>query len=208
MTVKIVFEDSKGRIRPLDNILAVDAMTRALAGVSYVHHKIHDGNSFATDFADATLADAATIIMVFKTMKGTRRVHLLMEFSTLVGGYIEIWEGPIWTTNTGTVNPITNRLRKSGTRVSGLLEDKTSTPVFTATGNVLVNPTGLNTGGATSLHKHYAWGERGKVGAIGQRDENEFVLKPDTQYAVVFTGIGASNKAQLILNWYEHTDSD
>lgn len=202
MGAEIKFHDKGGNIRTLDEMVLFDTMTNAMVKISYTHHKIHDGCSFTVAYADTTLADGETIIMAFKTMSGTKKAHLFIEFSTLVGGYIEIWEAPTWTTNTGTATAIINRRRDANPKVSGLTEDKTATPAFTTTGNILVNPTGL--AGGTSLHKHYAWGERGKVGAIGQRDENEFVLRPDTQYAIVFNGIGANNKAQVILNWYEH----
>ena len=206
MPTKIKFYDKYGNLRTLDEILLFDAMSKAPITISFPHHKVHEGDSFTTSFTDETLADAETIIIVFKTPYGIKKVHMFMFFSTLVGGSIELWEGVTWTTNTGTETPIINRRRVETLNASGMLEDKTATPAFTATGNVLVNPSDLSTVSATSLDKQYAWGEKGKIGAGYLRDENEFVLKSDTKYAIVFTAIGASNKAQVSMNWYESED--
>lgn len=47
----------------------------------------------------------------------------------------------------------------------------------------------------------------GSLAAAG-RDTTEFLLRPDTQYAYVFTSLDDDNAAQITLNWYEHTDSN
>ena len=209
-TPVVKFKDKDNDIHTLDEILLMDAMSTSPVSITFPHHKIHNGDSFTTNFTDETLADAETIILAFKTATGTKRVHLFAFFSTLVGGSLNIWEGATWTTNTGVVNPIINRRRDENPKPSGIREDLTTTPAFTATGNILSNPTltgGVVTPtGATSIDKQYAWGERGKIGAGYLRDENEFPLKPDTTYAIIFTAIGSSNKAQINMNWYESED--
>ena len=96
---------------------------------------------------------------------------------------------------------------------SGITEDKTATPAFSVTNNVLVDTLGLNTDtgdtqAPVEIHTTYAWGEKGKVQAGGGGHDTELVLKPATQYAVLFTAIGGSNKAHVALDWYEHTDSN
>ena len=208
--IAVYFKDKDNNVLALDQILLIDAVSTAPVGITFPHHKLHNGDAFTTNFTDETLADAETIILAFKTPTGKEKVHLFAFFSTLVGGSLNLWEGATWTTTTGVVNPIINRRRDENPKASGMREDLTATPVFTATGNILSNPT--LTGGvvtptnATSLDKQYAWGEKGKVGAGYLRDENEFILKSDTTYAIVFTAIGASNKAQINLNWYESED--
>ena len=185
----------------------LDAVTNSLVGITFPHYQVHQGDSFISDYVDDSMGDNDTIIFAFKTPTGTKRAHMWVEFTTLVGGDMQIWESPTWTTNTGSTHSIINRKRETSMSSSMLLEDKTATPAFTATNNVLLNPTGLNTGSATSIHHFYAWGKKEKLNAGNVRDTEEFVLKPDTQYAIVFTAEGGSNKAQLILNWYEQTDS-
>ena len=184
----------------------LDGVTNAIKTITYPHHAIHDGRGFLADTVDETLDDNATIILAFKTMAGTKRAHMLFEFTTLVGGDLRVWEGPTWTAETGTLITIKNRKRLASMTSSGLLENQAQA-AFTASDALILNPTGLNTAAATSLPHLYAWGKKEKLAGGTTRDGNEWVLKPDTQYAVVFTADGGSNKAQVILDWYEHTDS-
>jgi hypothetical protein len=181
-------------------------MTGALVVISYQHADVHQGSSYKSDVIDGSLSDSETIILAFKTAAGTKRAHLIAEFSTLVGGNLEIWEGVTWTAETGSLNPILNRWRQSSMNSSMMLENS-GQPTFTATDNLILNPTGLSTGTAISVHHLYAWGKKEKFAGGSVRDIEELILKPDTQYAVVFTASGGSNAAQIILNWYEHTDN-
>ncbi len=175
--------------------------------VDVAHYEVHEGDAFETQFADITMGNNDTIILAFKTAAGTKRVHLISDFNTLVGGEFILWESPTWTTNTGVLNAILNHKREASMNSSTLLEDLTATPAFTATDNVLSNVTGLNTGAATAIITEYAFGVKNKINAGASRGVTEWILKPDTQYAAVFTSSGASNKAQITLDWYEHTDS-
>lgn len=184
----------------------IDELTGAMITITSQHYEVHEGHYFKSDIEDLSMADTANLTFAFKTMAGTKTAHIWIEFTTLVGGHFRIWEDVTWTTNTGTLVPIYNRKREASMNSSGLLEDKTATPVFTATDNVLLNPDGLDISSATLLHHFIAWGKKEKLQAQGARDAEELILKPDTQYAITFTSSGGSNKAQMILNWYEHTD--
>ncbi len=182
-----------------------DATTNAAINITFPHHAIHDGFAFITDTVDETLADNDEIILAFKTMAGIKRAHMILEFNTLVGGDLRLWEGPTWTAETGTLVPILNRKRLAVMASSGFLQDQ-SQPTFVATDQMILNPNGFSTVPATSLHHLFAWGAQARFSGGIVRDANEWPLKPDTQYAAVFTADGGSNKAQVILNWYENTD--
>ena len=201
MPSKVKFYDKDGNLLSLDEILQL-GREGSVAVLSHFEYTTHKGISFTFNCVDDAMADTETLIVAFKTAKGIK-IHFVPGFVTLVGGYLELWEGATWTTNTGTATAVVNRKRRGAVPLCTLLEDKTLTPNFTATEKVLVNPTGLDTGSATSIIKRYAWGERGKVEAGDYRAENEIMLKTDSTYAVVFTAVGASNKAQIIMNWIE-----
>ena len=203
----IKFEDKNGNPETLDKLLPYDEHTNGLVIVDHAHHEIHESLAFTCIFTDIVMANAETIILAFKTMASPKYMHFTAVFSTLVGGYFQIWEGVTWTTNTGTVLPVICRNRAHGGCNSAVLEDLTATPKFTATHNILSNVTGLGTGSATGLLSggDYAFGDKGKITA-DSRGISEYVLMPDTQYAVVFTAIGASNMAQITLDWYEHSE--
>lgn len=200
--IEVKFIDKGGNIRSLDEILAFDPKLGSLAIVTSIEAEAHHGHAFTVQAVDETLADGEKINIAFKTGGASPEIHFIANCTTLVGGSLAIIEAPTWDTDSGTATTIINRLRVANPPQSTFLEDDTATPAFTATNKVLVNVTGL--AGGTTLWIRYSWGERGKVEAEAYRATNEFLLKPDTQYAVLFTGIGASNKAQVFLNWIEH----
>ena len=187
---------------------ARDAVSGALITITSPHHKLHEGDAFLTDFADSSMGDTDILTICFKTPAGTKRCHMVSDFHCLVGGVLEIWEGVTWTDDTGTLTPIINRKRLASMNSSGMLENKSDTPNWTASDQVLVNPSGVATIPATKISHVHAWGKKDQLLAGGARDRAEFVLKPDTQYAMLFMADGNSNKAQVFLNWYEHTDSE
>jgi len=206
MPSKVMLYDKHGNLKALDEILQLGG-EGSVVMLSHFEYEIHQGKAFTFQAVDATLGDSETIVIAFKTGSSVK-VHLVAGFSTLVGGYGEIWEGPTWTTNTGTATSVINRRRQGTVARCTLLEDKTATPAFTATEKVLVgNVTSmtLSTANATCIWKRYAWGLTARFEGGEYRSTNEFTLKKSTTYAVVFTAVGASNKAQIILNWIEGT---
>lgn len=170
--------------------------------IDVAHHEIHEGDSFHCCGTDTELADEATLILTFKTPAGTKRVHMLHSFVTLTGGHLEILEGATWTNQTGTKQPIFNRKREASMNNSGILEDQAQAG-FVASNNMILNPDSV--AGGTAIHTHYAYGAKNFYSGQG-RELEEFILKPATQYAFKFTADAAANAAQMMLNFYEHTD--
>lgn len=201
MPSKVKFYNKDGNLRTLDEILQLGG-EGSVVNLTHFEYEIHQGFAFTFNAEDVALGDGGTIIVAFKTAKKIR-VHLVSGFNTLVGGYGEVWEGVTWTTDTGTATTVINRSRRGNAVPCTLLEDKTSTPNFTATQKVLVNPTGLDTGSATCIWKRRAWGLVARFEGGEYRADNEFTLKANSTYAFVFTAVGASNAAQIIMNWIE-----
>ena len=183
----------------------IDDMSGAQIGVSFAHHECHDGDCFVADFADATMADTETIVLALKTMPDPKQMHLVMEFTTLVGGNLELCEGVTWTAETGTEVEIINRRRRASMDSSGLLANVAQAG-FVAADVLVANPTGLNTGSATCMHHIFAWGTQARGSTGGNRDIEEFINMADTAYSLMFTATGNSNAGQVIMNWYEHSD--
>jgi hypothetical protein len=181
----------------------VDEMTDAAVGVSYAHHELHAGSSFVASVVNQLMADTETLSLAFKTPAGTKHAHLFAHFSTLVGGKLEIVEAPTWTAQTGTEVPIVNR-KRVGTPNSSVLLANQAQAGFVAADVVVKDMAGV--AGGTILPANYAFGQRSRIGAGETRANSEYILKPDTQYLILFTAIGANNMAQLVLDWYEHTD--
>lgn len=201
MPAKIVFYDKDGNVRTIDQILSLSDEGR-LTVLSSAEWEVHEGNVFSASVVDITLGNADTLNIGFKTSSHEVPVHLYADFTTLVGGYIEILEGATWTANTGTILDIHNRKREIPLHTSGLLENKTYTPTFVETEHVLENVDVIVAG--TPIYTRYAFGAKGRVNAGDARAENEMLLRSHTQYVVRFTAVGAANMAQIIMNWIEH----
>ncbi len=179
-----------------------DTLFKIPVVIDVAHHEIHEGDSFHCGSIDTAMGNTDTLIIAFKTPSGTKRVHMFHSFITLTGGHLEIIEGPTWTNQTGTKQPVYNRKREASMSSSALLEDQAQAG-FVASDNMILNPTGLS--GGTAIHTHYAYGQKNQFTGRG-RDTEENILRPDTQYAIKFTSDAASNAAQMLLDFYEHTD--
>ena len=181
-----------------------DEMTNSLITISYEHHEIHEGDSFVVSIVDTTMASAETLVLAFKTPAGTKRAHLIYEYSTLTGAHCELIEGPTWDQGSGAAVTITNRLRAASPASSILLENRGQV-TFTASDEMISNPTTLS--GGTVIDTNYSFGSN-KLPESSRRGQHEFILKPDSTYAIRFTSDASSNKGQIIVDWYEHTDSN
>ena len=179
----------------------IDASTSAWNIVDYVHHEVHAGSHYHADFHATALAADADLICAFKTPDTAKWTHLIISAEGRAEFRVEIFETVTWTTNTGTAYAPINNNRNS-VKTSTLLGD--STGAFVA--NELVqDPTGLNIGAATLIYADHHGAGRTEGG--GGESRHEFVLKQNTQYAIVLTmeAVGG-NDADLELDWYEHTD--
>lgn len=179
----------------------IDALTNALIIVDFAHHEAHEGCAFHSQAFDLSMGNSDTLILAFKTPPGTNRAHMLLGFITNGDAHMELIESPTWTNQTGALNPIYNRKRGAGS--SALLEDQAQAG-FVASDNLILNPTDL--AGGTSVLMIYSYAERAKAEA-GVRGDSEWILAPDTQYAVLLTSDVTSNSGQILLDWYEHADS-
>lgn len=182
-----------------------DETTSAGLWLDYPHHEIHAGSAFVATLTDISMANAETIILAWKTGADPKHAHMVFAFSSKVAGNLQLWEGPTWTAETGADCPIISRRRQTSMASSMLLADAAQAG-FVAGDVMHGNPTGLNTGSATSLFQVFAQAPQSTKSASESRDTNEFMLKADTQYAVVYTATGAANGGSITLNWYEHTD--
>lgn len=170
-----------------------------LVVIESTHHEIHEGETFTSQFVDLTLALNETIILAFKVQNDGNLLHMVAQASTLVSGHLDVLEGPTWTTGTGAQNTVYNRNRDGTPASSGILEDTTSS--FVANDAVVSNPTGLS--GGTLIQSIYGFGATQRISSEA-REDSEWVLKANTTYAIRFVSDANSNKAQVILNWYEH----
>lgn len=173
--------------------------------IDKAHARVHDSAAFmAYKFTDA-LANAATCSLTFKTDTTSKYAHLLAEVR---GGRFdptgaarpvkyELWESATWTAQTGTQVSIVNRDRNSSA-VSTLAHNG-SASAFAADSLIGTAQTGI-TGGTSIDRVDLPPGER----RTGEDRGSEFILKKNTQYALVATAFTDSTASIGIrMNWYE-----
>lgn len=180
----------------------VDSMTHTLQVIDYAHHEIHGGSTFCTRHYDGTLSNGDTIILAFKVPSGTKKPHLLVQFTANANTHVDLCEGATWTTGTGSQNSIENHNRDSA-NTSFVQEDTGGS--FATTENAVLNPSGFSAG--TIVDQWYSFGEKEKQ-ETGARGTDEWILNDDTQYAVRLVSDEDNNMGFLKLVWYEHTDKD
>lgn len=169
--------------------------------VTIAHSELHECNHFEVH-VETEDTDAANIICAFRIPAGKKRVHVVIDWKAEDKAHMEIFEGAIWSTNTGEAITIYNNNRNC-TNTSQLEEDKTATPLWTANG-VLKNPTGV-TGGIT-LHPDYSYVSK-QAGGATSLPRHEWVLKNDETYVLKITNDAGGNKGMgIVLHYYEHTD--
>lgn len=188
--------DDSTRLTHLDNLHL------ALITIPIEHHEVHEKQAFVVVGTNLLLGNNDTLILAFKTGNTTQRMHLVVDFSTLAGGYANILEGATWTQGSGTLETIFNRNRTAPITPSMILEDQ-GQPTFTASEAAILDPAILTTG--TVLPPAYAFGSKNNTPSA-LRGQSEWVLAVNTQYAIRFTSTSANNQAQLALRPYEHTD--
>ena len=107
MPSKLMFYDKNGKLKSIDEIIKLGG-EGSVVMLTHFEYETHQGNVFTASCEDAALGDGDTLAFCFKT-GGSKKIHLAPAFSTLVGGYCEVWKGATWATNTGTATAIKNR---------------------------------------------------------------------------------------------------
>ena len=170
------------------------------------HDEIHEGDSYLVSLVDLTMADTETINFAFKTPNTEKYINLVIDWSALVAGHLELIEAPTWGNQTGTSVAIINRNRTSS-NTSGLQHDLTDT-VFATGSKISANVTTILTTNATIIGTSYVFGAVSNKGNNESRGRAEFILEGNTQYVIRLTADGGSNKGFLALSWYEHKAND
>lgn len=186
----------EGRLGKFDSIVEVPVI------LDQGEHQVNEKKVFSSIFTKEPVADLEVVALAFKTPAGTKRIHLIGEFTTLTGGVLDLIEGVAWDAETGTTNAILNRFREAVPQPSAMLENQGQAS-FEASNKVIVNPDNL--AGGTILSSFRAFGEKNRFSGAGYAIA-KWILKPDTQYVCKFTSTAAANAAQVSILWNEHTD--
>ena len=161
----------------------LDKLSQGLIVIDFDHHKDHDGKAFVVT-GQATLDSAGVLNLLVVTPAGPEFMHLLHQFRSTGEANLAHYEATAVSAN-GTGLAEINRNRNSA-NVSGAAVYQG--PTVTDAGTLLMVAhfgSGQNEGGDT-------------------RGDNEWVLKPSTNYLLRVTSEANGNDVSWYLNWYEH----
>ena len=175
---------------------ALDKSTGAQITITYPHHEVHSGSSFrASHFAAGGSGTKATIS--FTTADTDKWLHVIFTSRSNVEAIFTFGEGATVTGSSGSDYAPRNRNRNS-TKTSGV----SGAGSAGAAGNCTVGGTVTDFG---TILEQLHFGSGVKVGG-DTRGTAEWVLAPNTVYAVEIESQAASSEVFVDADWYEHSD--
>ncbi len=168
-------------------IAEVGSLSKALAVVTAIHKRVHDGGMFQLDRVVEAVADDGTIELLVQVPAATQ-VHLRFAAAAAGDARISIFEGTTFS-DAGTAMTAVNRNR---------------VPTISTPGSVVTH-TPTVTGDGTELSDVLIPGGSGGNASGGTDDGfQEWILAASTDYLVRLKNIsGGAAHLGLQLNWYE-----
>jgi len=170
-----------------------------LVSKDYAHAEIHKGKHFVATIFDEAMGDNEILELCFKTPTD-KEYHMTINYAGKVAGHVELLGSADWSGGaTGEQVEVTNR-NQTINSLSTVLDDFIAVGVYESSGMMVKGVSGL---AGTTLWEswNFAVKNQGGVAAGGSRDE--FILAPDTKYAIKYHANAGSNAGFLELNWYE-----
>jgi len=167
--------------------IMIDEYTRASVNIDYPHHQIHDGNSYFAEVINTEMSTDDTLMLMLVTADSNDWVHLIWGGNVTAEALVQFYEGVTYS-SAGSAVTIVNRHRNSAaTSATVAKKDPTITDYGTLLTTLFCGTTGLHL-----------------TESSNSRNENEWILKPNTKYLLKITAQGAM-KGRLYGNWSEHT---
>lgn len=166
---------------------ARDDVTGGLTTIDLSHHEAHEGDAYKADIIKVSITNAQYLAIGFTTPAAAQgRIHLLVGFISEAAAHLQVLEGP---TNTPA----------SGAALTAYNRDRGSAKTTTLTNLRSYDNAGVV--GGVVLHDLYTWSDKRQT--TTDRDDEEFILAPETDYALKLIA-DANGGGQILLDWYEH----
>ena len=168
-------------------VAARDDTTNALVVIGHPEHEAHEGDAYKADAVLAAITSGEYFAIGFTTPTAAAgRIHLTFGFIAEAKAHIQLLEGPTNTPASGA--PLTAFNRE---RASGKTTEVTNLRSYDNVGVV----------GGTVIHDLYAFSDKRQT--VADRDEEEWMLVPETAYAVKLLA-DANGGGQILAAWSEH----
>ncbi len=185
-----------------DAVFSQDAVTHAMRCISYPHSEAHAGSMYSVSVLNADLDNGDTLSLAFTTPNTAKWFHMIVLCDNTSESRVEICEDATLTNGTADDTLVAmNHNRNKTNRISGALSID-GTPVAAS---VSLNATCSNAG--TILQQEMIGSGRNRL-AGDSRSVNEWILKQNSTHIIQLIGLANDGVANLIINWYEHTDKN
>jgi hypothetical protein len=189
--------------------IRVDSYTHALLTIGYEHHEIHEGSMFTCNYTNTTTNTGEMSIIAFKTQDSDVECHLLINGSSTAGSYVVMYQDSDLDTTEGADLTIYNHNLNS-TKTSTVSNLDGTPELGEATSFTESQAAGATLSTASPVWIYYLGAAASGADIPGyHRGDNEFILKADTEYAVVIVATSNDdNIHNIVLTWYETTPKD
>jgi len=193
-----------GEAEPGDfRVPIIDCKTNAMVRIRFVHHMIHEAMSFEAHHTLTGKNDGTYLTIYMKTPDSDKEIHLFPQWQSSVAAYFRIREGAVVTANTGTTGNVYNRNRRS-TKLSTVRDNATVPAVNKVMTDVTIADRTADVAGSKGGFVIYQeYDGTGKKIAGGNKDDDERVLKQNTNYVFEVESDASSGILALQLWWYE-----
>ncbi len=173
----------------------LDSVSNATITVGFSHHEIHEGDSFFI-INSVVVNDGIDLEIRIQTPDTAKWAHMVMEVVSTGETDLDLYESTSLTHVGGNALTAINRNRNSA-NTSGLTI--CHTPAGSGDGTLIVAiKVGIDTGSGAN---HRLSG--GNANARG-----EIILKQNTAYLARISSGTDGNRIAVVLDWYEHTNSN
>ncbi len=183
----LAYPSAEATLWALSQGLAAVSADDALITVSHPEHEAHEGDAYKADVVLAAITNGQYLAIGFTTpTAAVGRIHLTFGFTAEAKAHVQLLEGPTNTPASGAALTAHNRERASGKTTA--LENLRS---YDNVGVV----------GGTVIHDFHSFSDKRQTTV--ERDEEEWMLAPETVYAVKLLA-DANGGGQILAAWSEH----
>ena len=167
--------------------LTVDEVDNVLVTIDFIHHEIHEGNSYTVNVYDGDVDIVAPKYMSFTAPDTATRCHIVFASSSDNGFLMQLYSEP--TINAaGNAVASFNRNRNSVNAASLLVKEDCTT---TNDGTLMIAEF---SGGSTAVPSR---------GAGSTQTRDEWILKQGKTYLTKLTAIVDNSRVNISATWYE-----
>ena len=180
----------------------IDASTHSMQTITYPHHEIHGASMHHvyTNSSGTGFNSGDELWLAFKTPTGPKQCHTAITISVTGAASFKIIQAPTLALDLGSQRVSHNHNLDDGS--ASTIESIETTPTA---GEYSFNEDagGGEVTGGTVIDEKILGSGMDKVSGEGR--SAEWILAPDTVYAFVIISAAASIRANITIDFYEHT---